>query len=203
MTVAAPLLAPAEAFPPAKRAILAESLKLFATRGVDAVSVRDIAAATGFSNPALFRHFVSKDDLARTLFEGCYRRLADALHAAASLGGLQAWLDAALAEIEAGPEAVHFVLENVRRYWPNLPDDLKDRNLPALARGMLEAEQAAGRVRPDLDTSVAAMVVLGTLGQVARSAHFREAELQPSALAETLAVLLLRGFGAQRPPPLL
>jgi len=200
MTVAAPLLAPVEAFPPAKRAILTASLKLFASRGVDGVSVRDIAAATGFSNPALFRHFASKDDLARTLFEACYRRLADALHAASALGGLQAWLHAALAEIEAGPEGVHFVLENVRRYWPDLPGDLRGRNLPTLTRGMLEAEQAAGRVGPDLDTSMAAIVVLGTLGQIARSAHFREADLRPSAMAETLAMLLLRGFSVQRSP---
>ena len=47
----------AEGDPPAKRAILETALDLFAERGVDSVTVRDIAARTGFTNPALFRHF--------------------------------------------------------------------------------------------------------------------------------------------------
>ena len=47
--------------PPAKRAIITAALELFATKGVDGVSIRDIAAASGFSNPAMFRHFESKE----------------------------------------------------------------------------------------------------------------------------------------------
>lgn len=191
-----PSLAHFEGAPPAKRAILAESLRLFASRGVEAVSVRDIAAATGFSNPALFRHFASKDALGRTLFEACYRRLVEALPPPGAAGGLRAWLGTALREIGAAPEAVHFVLENVRRYWKALPDDVRARNLPALVREMLEAEQAAGRVRRDLDPALAALVLLGTLGQVARSAHFGEARPDPDEAAGRLAELLLRGFGA-------
>ena len=197
MTDTAPPLAILEVSPPAKRAILTEALKLFASRGVEAVSVRDIAAATGFTNPALFRHFASKDELACTLFEVCYRRLTGTLQTPAAVGGLQSWLRVALCEIEAAPEAVHFVLENVRRYWVTLPDVLRARNLPALARAMLEAEQAAGRVRGDLDPLLAATVVLGMLGQIARSAHFREAEPCPSIMAERLSALLLQGFAAR------
>jgi AcrR family transcriptional regulator len=53
----------------AKAAIMIQALKLFASPGVEAVSVRDIAAASGFSNPALFRHFSSKEALATALFE--------------------------------------------------------------------------------------------------------------------------------------
>ena len=197
MADTAPPLALFKAAPPAKRAILAEALKLFASRGVEAVSVRDVAAATGFTNPALFRHFASKDELARTLFETCYRRLTEALQTPAAAGGLQAWLYAALCEVEAAPEAVHFVLENVRRYWAALPKVLQARSLPAIAREMLEAEQAAGRARSDLDPSLAATVVLGALGQIARSAHFQEAAPCPLAMAERLSALLLQGFAAR------
>jgi AcrR family transcriptional regulator len=73
--------------PPAKRALLSEGLKLFASHGVDAVSVRDIARATGFSNPVLFRHFASKEALAAALFETCYRQLVEALDSAAARRG--------------------------------------------------------------------------------------------------------------------
>jgi len=182
--------------PAAKNAIMTEALKLFASRGVEAVSVRDIAAASGFTNPALFRHFASKEALGRALFEACYLRLTSAMEAAAAVDGMAAWLAAALGMIAAEPEVVHFVFENARRYWPALPDGARARNLPALMRAMLEREQAAGRVRGDLDLPLAAMVVLGALGQIARSAHFREAELHPSVLARQLSALFLQGFAA-------
>jgi AcrR family transcriptional regulator len=182
--------------PAAKHAIMTEALKLFASRGVEAVSVRDIAAASGFTNPALFRHFASKDALARALFEACYLRLAAAMQAAAAKAGMAAWLEAALGEIVAAPEMVHFVFENVRRYWAALPDEARACNLPALTRAMLARAQATGAVRGDLDLSLAATVVLGALGQIARSAHFREAELRPSVLAEQLSTLLMQGFAA-------
>jgi len=182
--------------PAAKNAIMTEALKLFASRGVEAVSVRDIAAASGFTNPALFRHFASKEALGRALFEACYLRLTSAMEAAAAVDGMAAWLAAALGMIAAEPEVVHFVFENVRRYWPALPDEARARNLPALTRAMLAREQAAGRVRGDLDLPLAATVVLGALGQIARSAHFREAELHPPILAGQLFTLFLQGFAA-------
>jgi AcrR family transcriptional regulator len=181
--------------PPAKRAILRSALGLFATRGVEAVSVRDIAAASGFTNPALFRHFASKEALARALFEVCYRQLVDAMLAVEAEDSLRAWLTAVLGEIARAPEAVHFVLENVRPYWRGLPDELRARNLPALVRARLEREQRAGRLRPDLDIPMARTVIDGALAQIARGAHFRDGPLDPEATAAALADLLLRGMG--------
>jgi AcrR family transcriptional regulator len=186
--------------PPAKRAILGAALSLFASRGVEAVSVRDIAAASGFTNPALFRHFASKEALARALFEACYRGLVDAMASVAAEDSLRAWLAAVIGEIARAPEAVYFVLENVRLYWRGLPDDLRARNLPALVRERLEREQRAGRLRADLDIPLARTVIDGALAQIARGAHFRDAPLDPEALADALADMLLRGMGpAPRP----
>ena len=62
---------------PAKRKILTTALTLFVRDGLCETSVRDIAKASGFTNPALFKHFKSKDDLARYLFERCYLELAE------------------------------------------------------------------------------------------------------------------------------
>ena len=133
--------------PGARQALLNEGLKLFASRGVEAVSVRDLAKATGFSNPVLFRHFASKEALAAVLFETCYRRLVEALESAAAERGLEAWLAAALQEVSASPEAVLYVLENLKRYFASLPAELQARNLPSQVRTMLTREQQAGRVR--------------------------------------------------------
>src|SRR5580704_19797096 len=47
---------------------------LFAARGVDGVSIAEIAAAAGVSQGALYRHYASKDELAWTLFSTAYLR---------------------------------------------------------------------------------------------------------------------------------
>lgn len=51
-----------------KGAILKTSLELFASRGYDAVSVRDIAKAAGVSEAALYKHFKGKEDMALYIF---------------------------------------------------------------------------------------------------------------------------------------
>jgi AcrR family transcriptional regulator len=53
--------------------IKAEALRLFAERGVDAVSVQDIAAACAMAKPNLYAHFRSKDELVASLFAEGYR----------------------------------------------------------------------------------------------------------------------------------
>jgi AcrR family transcriptional regulator len=183
---------------PAKRAILMAALRLFAARGVDGVTIRDIAAEAHFTNPALFKHFASKEALARALFEACYRRLAMALTAPVGRGEatLRDRFAAALAVIEQSPESIHFVLENLRRYWPGLPEDARGAALPASVRRLIEAEQKAGRLRAGLDPRLATVVMLGALAQVARMAQFGELPRPPSAMAGELWDLLLHGLGA-------
>lgn len=181
----------------AKEAVLAQSLLLFASRGVEAVSVRDIAAATGFTNPALFRHFPSKEALAEALFADCYGRMVEVLEPAVESDGLKAWLTGALTEIARRPEGVLFVLDNLKRYWVSLPESLKARNLPRLAVDMVVREQRAGRMRDDTPPALVATVLFGTLGQIARSVHFHESTIDPSALADQLATLISEGVASR------
>jgi len=63
------------------------AITLFAERGVDAVTTREIAAATGVSEGALYRHYNSKEELAETLFFAIHRRLAEEINEAASASG--------------------------------------------------------------------------------------------------------------------
>ncbi len=187
--------------PAAKRALMTEGLRLFASHGVEAVSVRDIARATCFSNPVLFRHFDSKEALARALFEACYRRLIEALEASETHEGLEAWLAAALKEIDAAPEAVLFVLDNLKRYFATLPEDLQQRNLPAQVTAMVRREQAAGRMRGNIDIRLSVVLITGALGQLARSAHFRDQAIDATSTAKALARLLGDGFSPREAPP--
>ncbi|MCZ7604498.1 MAG: TetR/AcrR family transcriptional regulator [Planctomycetota bacterium] len=52
-----------------KLVILREAAALFATRGYDAVSVREIVEASGVTKPALYYHFGSKEGVARAMVE--------------------------------------------------------------------------------------------------------------------------------------
>ena len=57
------------------------AVKLFAAKGVDGVSIADIAASAGVSQGALYRHYRSKDELASRLFSTAYLRTGAELDA--------------------------------------------------------------------------------------------------------------------------
>jgi AcrR family transcriptional regulator len=182
---------------PAKRAILTAALDLFASRGIDGVSIREIAVHAGCTNPAMFRHFDSKEALGYALFESCYRRLASGL-VAVSKGDqptLREGLDGCLTMIETSPDAVHFVLENLRRYWRDVPADLRKTSLVATMRNLIILQQKAGMLRASVDPGLATTLVLGVLAQLARMSHFNELSKPAGAMADDLWDLLSRGIG--------
>ncbi|MFM8820152.1 MAG: TetR/AcrR family transcriptional regulator [Phenylobacterium sp.] len=179
--------------PPAKQSILLSAMDLFASRGVDGVTVRDIAARSGYSNPALFKHFSTKEDLARSLFETCYRRLAATVMTPSA--DLRSAITGALALIETSPDAIHFVLENLRRYWRDLPDDARALGLPGAVRRLVETAQARGGVRPGVDANLAAALILGLVAQIARMAHFEELPRRPSEMTADILDLIEHGLG--------
>lgn len=83
----------------------AVALRLFAQRGVDGVTVRQIAEAAGQKNhAAVGYHFGSKDDLVRAVIVDGARRIDDQRNA---------WLDAV--EARGGPRSVREVVEGLVR----------------------------------------------------------------------------------------
>lgn len=186
-----------DADPPAKQAILVQSLDLFAERGVDAVTVRDIATRTGYTNPALFRHFESKEVLAYALFERCYDRLAERFRRAVREDEpLRQLIIGCLEFIEESPDAVHYVLENLRRFFGMLPKSQRQEHILNSMRQVLEVEQRHGRLAADVDIDLAATVLLGALAQLAYMAYFDELSARPTALADGLWRVLVGGIGA-------
>lgn len=59
--------------------ILTEALSLFAEKGVEGTSIRDIALAVGIVDAALYRHFRSKDEIVSEVFLLHYGALAEAV----------------------------------------------------------------------------------------------------------------------------
>ena len=179
--------------PPAKRSIVLSAMELFATHGVDGVTVRDIAAHSGFSNPAIFKHYKTKDELARSLFKTCYACLASIMLAPAA--DLRQVIADALNLIEASPDSVHFVLENLRRFWRDMRGETQASGLPGAMRRLIERAQAAGQMRPGIDAQLAAALVLGMLAQITRMAHFGELSRRPTELAQDIFDLIDGGLG--------
>ena len=89
----------------AAEAIKAVALRLFAERGINSVTVRQIAEAAGQKNhAAVTYHFGSKDGLIRELIIDGARRIDAARNA---------WLDAA--EARGGPDSVVEVMRGLTR----------------------------------------------------------------------------------------
>lgn len=108
-----------------RQRIVEGALRLFAEKGVDGTSVRDIALAAAITEPAIYRHFESKDDLVWQVFSTHYGALGAALETteAAEIGagagsaakiGFRAQLAAMIAEIcalfDKNPALFRFLL---------------------------------------------------------------------------------------------
>jgi TetR/AcrR family transcriptional regulator, repressor of fatR-cypB operon len=157
--------------PPAKREILRAALKLFSERGLAATSIRDIADESGYTNPALYKHFASKDELALYLFEACHARVWARCNAALASGkGFEAQLDAFvagwLAMLDEEPDVLAFLADSARALWPKASPTVRRRTMIGLARSLV---RGAPRVRAaSLDADAAAASVQGTLSELGR-----------------------------------
>lgn len=159
--------------PPAKREILHAALRLFGERGLAATSVRDIADQSGYTNPALYKHFASKDELALYLFELCHARVWT--HCAAALSAepgfeakLSAYVAAWLELLDAEPEALAFLADSARVLWPRASATLRRKSMIRLARSLVEESPRVRTSAGGVDPDVAAASLQGTLAELGR-----------------------------------
>lgn len=182
---------------PAKQAILGAALALFAERGIDGTSIRDIGAAAGFTNPALFRHFAGKDALALYLFDKIFQRFRSTLPAIDDRPFTLQLRDAVaayLAFFDADLKAALYFQENLRRLWPQLPDSLRKRSLIAHFHALLKVGVAQKVVSSDDDPRLLISLLAGFLGQLARQLYFREIPGPARTWIDAVHVLALRGL---------
>lgn len=91
--------------------ILAEALRLFLDQGLQHVTTRDIARAVGISQPSLYAHFKSREEIASELSERAFDQLSERMTQAARAPGTAAerlW--------QMGSEYVRFGLEQSAAY---------------------------------------------------------------------------------------
>ncbi|MGD0941545.1 MAG: TetR/AcrR family transcriptional regulator [Terracidiphilus sp.] len=186
---------------PAKRKILIVALHLFVRDGLCETSIRDIAKESGFSNPALFKHFPSKEALAAYLFECCYRELFHQLSRAMQSEGSfaarhQAAIAAFLAAMDRDMDSVLFVQETLRYFWPKMPASVRRLSILGEVRRFLEAGRKEGAVTRSVDIGLLANAWIGTLQQFARVCYFGSLPQPLSMVAPALEELLTRMVGA-------
>lgn len=164
---------------PAKRRIMQDGLHLFATRGLSATSIRDIAAVTGYSNPALYKHFKSKDALAVTLFERSYREMAQQVALATSRAEgfemkLSAYVTAFAKFYDNCPDAAIFVSDNLAALWPQVADAFHGRTIVTHTRDLLNLGKEEGFVSYDIGLPLQLILVTGMLSQTIRQLFLGE-----------------------------
>jgi AcrR family transcriptional regulator len=143
--------------------LIRAALELFAARGIRATTVREIAAAAGVTEGALYRHFESKEALAQSLFAECARMLYDHLASAVapattSRERLCALSRGFLEFAREQPEAYEYVMARHHDDVGGVPPDQplpKEVFTRVMAQGM-----AAGEIRR-MDTNLAAAMMIG------------------------------------------
>jgi AcrR family transcriptional regulator len=159
--------------PPAKRQILRAAMKLFSEHGLAGTSIRDIAEESGYTNPALYKHFASKEELALHLFETCHHRLwarcnAAIVSAKSFDAKLEGYISQFLELVDEHPEAIAFLSDSARVLWPKAGSTVRRQTMIGLARSLMMKAPQSRRRGSAVDPDVAAASLQGTLAELTR-----------------------------------
>lgn len=171
-----------------KAKIEAAALKLFAEKGVDQTTTRDIAAGAGISEGAIYRHFPSKDAMVHELFAANYLRLAGEID---ELQGRETGLRRKLAAMvkafcllfEDDPDMFRFLLLVQHGELQKMPPEARTPVL--VVRDVIAEAIAAGEI-PEQDADLANALVFGLVLQPALFKVYGKIDQPMTALAERL-----------------
>ena len=176
--------------------LLKAGLELFAARGYDAVSVRDIAKAAGVSEAALYKHYAGKHDMALYIFDAIVTDYTARLAAiAAGPGGAVAKLCrivAATYEMYAEhPAGIRFALLSQYYFWDGVDEDKKPH---FIIRRIIEAGQEAGEI-PEQDVYFLITVFSGLMLQpLAQYPYFHDVLPGFPQLQEKVQAMVRKAF---------
>jgi AcrR family transcriptional regulator len=130
-------------------AIVRAATSLFAERGIDGTSMRDIAEAAGVREAAIYRHFAGKDDLAREIFLSWYGWYCEKLQKivsgpAGTLDKLREIVRHEFSAVTEHNEAFVYFCENEVRFVRSLPPEIVSAR--RIFTAFIKAGQARGEV---------------------------------------------------------
>ena len=181
---------------PSKRAILESALRLFVRDGMCETTIRAVAADARFTNPALFKFFDGREDLARCVFERCFERLASTVALAAATPGFEARVRAIVQVsaqfMDAELDAFLFVNEHVRHFWPSAGPKLRRQSIVAILRELFALGVKEGKIARDHDRALLVHATIGVLSQFARALYFGDITGRAVDRAPELERIILR-----------
>jgi len=147
--------------------------------GLCETTIRAIAVEAGYTNPALFKFFAGKDELALCLFERCYARLSADIAGAVLPGrpyleNLRAVIGCFALFLDEQPEAFLYVQEELRRFWPKVSPPLRRRSIVGLTKALFQQGAREGAVTAEVTADLLAHGFIGVLAQFARAFYFGE-----------------------------
>ena len=153
-----------------QRKILNSAFKLFSERGFDGVSIRDIAADAGLTNPALYRHYPSKEALGLALYRKSYDAVLERIEGKvkASMSGIEkldAYIEACVDLHRVKPSPLLYLDELQNTFWPKVREEYGERTLSAFILRCVRDGQKTGEIRDDVDAVMLATVPVGILSQ--------------------------------------
>jgi AcrR family transcriptional regulator len=110
--------------------ILAAASRLIATKGVDAVTMAQLAAETGLSRPAIYQYFASKDHV---LAELVINEMADLSNA------IERHIEGLADPLERVRIWVHYSLAHLASSEHRIIREISVQSLPEESRGMINA----------------------------------------------------------------
>lgn len=180
-----------------------QAIRLFASKGVRETTIKDIAAAVGVSEGALYRHFTSKDDLVWRAFEHRYVGLAFRLKSAADRVTaprlkMAAMIEAIAAAYDDDPDLFNFLVfvqhGQLERLAPDTPTPV------TVVHDVVTAAIAAGDLPPQ-DANLATALVFGLVLQPMTFAAYGRLQGPQSAHAARLAAAAWAALTAVAPLP--
>ncbi|MGZ3694344.1 MAG: TetR/AcrR family transcriptional regulator [Bdellovibrionota bacterium] len=165
--------------PLSKQAILKAALKLFVRDGFNATNIRSIGKEAGYTNPALFKFFKSKEALALHLFELCYLRYANRIAAALRSDlsfdkNLEALVGVFCDVLDENPEAFVFVQDHLREFWPQVSANVRKKSIIVQVRQLLERGAMEKAIQKNISLEMRSAALLGFFIQFARMFYFGE-----------------------------
>jgi AcrR family transcriptional regulator len=170
--------------------VIANATVQFAALGPDAVSMREIAAASGVNHALIHRYFRSKEDLLRAVLAQAADRLTAVVHELPALRGEMALLFAAATALDREWRMLAHALLSGRA-----PDEIRGRSYP-VARHLLRMLRAERDRRADIDPRVAVAAIQAFVaGWAVFEGHaLAGVGLAPSLRARQQAAILLEAI---------
>ncbi|HVI87304.1 MAG TPA: TetR/AcrR family transcriptional regulator [Dongiaceae bacterium] len=146
------------------------ALQLFVSKGVKETTTRDLARAARIAEGTIYRHYESKDELVRDLFEGYFTAFCDELDNVQSTAGagvsakLRAMIDYMCQLFDSDRTLYQFLLVVQHEALPTLVT--REKSPTKILRRVISQAIKRGEI-PEQDVQLSAAMVLGAVMQPA------------------------------------